>query len=495
MQADYSLKSKIELLDRFGFPALTEPVSISVKPIDFSDAGNVEVFERIFGSSAIWTRGAGWFVWNGRFWESNDTRAMSLALELSSRMLDEALTEFTSASKLAIAADAGEFESKKLTAAKMYLTHANATRRKSRIEAILGLAQAGLWRELSVFDANPRELNTPAGIVDLASGVIRPHNPAALCSKITKAAPGGDGKQMWQELLKTVTDGDFELAGFLQQVAGMALLGKVYHEGIIIAYGGGRNGKSTFFNAIVDILGGYAGHIAVNTLTTERANKGAALATLRGRRFVLTGELEEHQRLSVAMLKALASTDTLVAEEKFKSPEEFKQSHTLCLFTNHLPRVGSTDGGTWRRLTVVPFIAVISEKNAIQNYADVLAEQAGPAILHWAIEGSVNFIKNGYRLIIPDSVARATMAYQARENWISNFIAECCISGARVSGGELYAAYRTWAASTGEYARRQCDFVAAMEGAGYKKFTSNGRAYWLGIGLEAGQIQGTWPPQ
>lgn len=102
------------------------------------------------------------------------------------------------------------------------------------------------------------------------------------------------------------------------------------------------------------------------------------------------------------------------------------------------------------------------------NYGDVLAESASPAILQWAIEGAVGFARNGYRLAIPERVAIATEEYQAREDWISNFIAERCVNGDRVGGGELYAAYREWANGAGEFVRRQSDFVAAMESAGYK---------------------------
>ena len=142
-------------------------------------------------------------------------------------------------------------------------------------------------------------------------------------------------------------------------VAGMALIGAVYQEGILIAYGGGRNGKSTFFNSLGEVLGDYSGSMDIRTLTTEKANRGA---TLRGKRLVITGELEEHRRLSVSVLKQLGSTDKLNIEEKYRQPESVRQSHTLVLLTNHWPRVGSTDNGTWRRLTVVPFQAVVSEK-------------------------------------------------------------------------------------------------------------------------------------
>ena len=37
---------------------------------------------------------------------------------------------------------------------------------------------------------------------------------------------------------------------YVQETVGLAAIGKVYEEALIIAYGEGRNGKSTFWNAI-----------------------------------------------------------------------------------------------------------------------------------------------------------------------------------------------------------------------------------------------------
>ena len=52
---------------------------------------------------------------------------------------------------------------------------------------------------------------------------------------------------------------------------GMAAMGKVYQEHIIIAFGGGANGKSTFWNTIFRVLGTYAGKISADTKSSAGA--------------------------------------------------------------------------------------------------------------------------------------------------------------------------------------------------------------------------------
>ena len=201
---------------------------------------------------------------------------------------------------------------------------------------------------------------------------------------------------------------------------------------------------------------------------------------------MVTGELEEHQRLSIATLKQVASTDKLTIEEKYKAPETVRQSHTLVLFTNHLPRVGSTDDGTWRRLLVIPFNAVIPSRKGVQNFADVLAKEAGSAILSWAIEGAVNFVRNKFKLDVPDAVAEATEAYRQREDWLANFINECCVKepNAREGARALYLVYRAWAEESGEYVRRENDFAEAMAKAGYRKIQPKGKSIYVGLRVD-----------
>ncbi|MDD2956025.1 MAG: phage/plasmid primase, P4 family [Oscillospiraceae bacterium] len=468
-----------------------------VEPPDYSDAGNATVFSRTYKGRLIYVDALGWLWWDGKRWARDDHKATATAIEYTGQMYEDALTRYSAAlhheADIKADPDAGQDTTKqakaRVEAAKVYLRHAQQSRNNNRILNMLALSRPALVMKAEELDSNPLDLNTPAGIVDLKTGDIRPHDPEAYCSQITKAKPSGRGKALWTSFLNTVACADEELIDFLQQVAGMALIGAVYEEGIIIAHGGGRNGKSTFFNALADALGDYSGGIAITTLTTDRGAKGASLATLRGKRLVVTGELEEHQRLSIATLKQLGSTDKLTIEEKYHAPETITQSHTLCLFTNHLPRVGSTDGGTWRRLTVIPFNATIEAAAGVQNYAEVLAQKANGAILSWAIAGAVKFCRNGYKLDKPQAVERVTQDYREREDWLGNFINERCIREptARVRAGVLYTEYQEWAAKAGDYVRRLNDFSTAMETAGFQKISPKNKKTYIGLRIDYGQ--------
>ena len=229
----------------------------SIKPPDYSDAGNAAVFSRVYQNDIIFVDALGWLWWNGKHWERDDHKATAWALELSEKMLQEAKEENRAAllqvaeatakhAETGAAEDADALEKAKADAAraKAYLTHAKNSRNAVRIKNMLELSKPALVIKADKLDANPFDLNTPAGIVELTTGRLRPHERAAYCSQITQTGPDTKGSEMWSAFLDTITCGDGSVRGFLQLVAGMSLIGAVYQEGIIIATEAGETEKA-----------------------------------------------------------------------------------------------------------------------------------------------------------------------------------------------------------------------------------------------------------
>lgn len=131
-------------------------------------------------------------------------------------------------------------------------------------------------------------------------------------------------------------------------------------------------------------------------------------------------------RLSTANIKHLCSTDPIYAEKKYKAPFSFTPTHTLVLYTNHLPKVRASDEGTWRRLIVIPFEAKIKGSSDIKNYGDYLYKEAGGAILKWIIEGAEKVIKDDFKIKLPKKVEDAIKVYKENNDWMSHFLEECC---------------------------------------------------------------------
>ena len=457
-------------------------------PEDFSDVGQAIVLSREYMDRLRFSPATDYIVFNGSFWEESQPNAQGIAQELTARQLEEAETEIQRCMKemsengawamlaamgakkaMAAFSEAQRRSFEKYERAEAYRKYAIKRRDTKYISAALKEARPMIQIEQRVLDADEFLLNLPSGTCDLRTGAVREHNAQDYITKQTAVDPSGDGMDVWEDALRTFFQGDADLIRYVQEIVGLAAIGKVYIEALVIAYGEGRNGKSTFWNTIARVLGTYSGNMSADTLTVGcKRNVKPELAEAKGKRMIIAAELEEGMRLNTSNVKQLCSTDEIYAEKKYKAPFSYVPTHTLVLYTNHLPRVGAIDQGTWRRLIVIPFNAKIEGKADIKNYADFLFKTAGSAVLQWIIEGAKRVISNDYKIVQPKVVRDAIQKYKENNDWLSHFLDDCCEVGDdfEAKSGEFYNAYRSYCLQMGEYTRSTTDFYSALESTG-----------------------------
>ena len=479
-----------------------EPPSLALQPADASDMGEAKVLTREYGGVLAYTTSTHFMVFTGTCWQESKERAMGLCQQLLERQLQESTEAVTRAEKmLNTLGISPKGKGKKMPAAgnpwqglwKKASEYREfiVNRRDSRyIEGTLKMAQPMVLKEYDDFDSQAFLLNTPSGTYDLQKGMEgrQPHRAEDFLTKMTSVSPADTGEALWQQCLEVFFSGDAALIAYVQQIVGLSAIGKVYQESLIIAYGAGSNGKSTFWNVIARVLGTYSGGLSADVLTVScRRNVKPEMAELKGKRLVIASELEEGTRLNTAFMKQLCSTDAIAAEKKYKDPFQFLPTHTLVLCTNHLPRVGANDKGTWRRLIVIPFDAKLEGKPDVKNYADYLVQEAGGAVLKWIIEGAKEVIDAGFHLPIPPVVSQAVEYYRDSNDWLSRFLEECCEEDPSytVSVGDLYDTYQAYSFRHGEYTRNRIDFSQALSSAGFKRGRNRQMRYMEGLRLKA----------
>jgi P4 family phage/plasmid primase-like protien len=370
--------------------------------------------------------------------------------------------------------------------AKAYRDFAIRRRDSKNITATLKESHPMLEISPRDLDADCFLLCTPEATYDLRKGMAgaREHSADDFITKITSVSPSSKGEKLWLDCLDLIFQKNQQLINYVQMICGLAAIGKVYVEALIIAYGDGRNGKSTFWNSVSRVLGLYSGNISADTLTVGcRRNIKPEMAEVKGKRLLIAAEMQEGARLNDSTIKQLCSTDDVFAEKKYKDPFSFKPCHTLVLYTNHLPRVSASDDGIWRRLIVIPFHAKITGKDDIKNYGEYLYENAGENILAWIIEGAKKVIALGYQIPVPDCVAKAINEYRSQNDWFGHFLEDKCEAGPsfKESSAALYQAYRNYSLDCNEYVRSTADFYFALEKAGFERLTLNRKRYFKGL--------------
>lgn len=480
----------------------------SIKPDDYSDMGEARALVEEYKGELLYTDATEFLSYDGICWRENRQKAVGAVEEFLDMQLVDSKGQFNECSQALI--DGGipekvvraggkalekaipdnlEDAYKAYLAAKAYYAFVMKYRNYKNIVNTQSAAKPMVAADINMFDAQENFLNTPSATFDLEKGLAgeRPHRSSDLLTKITNCAPGDEGKQLWEDALNLFFCSDQELIDYVQETVGLAAIGKVYVEALIIAYGEGRNGKSTFWNTISRVMGTYSGAMSADALTAGcRRNVKPEIAELKGKRLVIAAELEEGMRLSTSILKQLCSTDQIRGEKKFKDPFDFTPSHTVVLYTNHLPKVGASDDGTWRRLIVIPFHAKIEGSSDIKNYADYLYEHAGSAVMSWIIDGAKKVIAHEYKIKPPKVVADAIAEYRGMNDWLSQFMEDCCEvqDGLEQKSGDLYQEYRAYCLRTGEYARNNADFTAALEKRGFMRKKKKSGMWVQGLQLK-----------
>ena len=479
---------------------ISENSPTSRKPDDYSDVGQAQVFSEHCGNRVRYSPATDYLVYDGVCWQESKSKAQGVLHDFTDAQLEEAEKTVAETRKrmkengaARIVAKWGKKSGMGLLSKEQYdsvLAYESAVgykqfvmkRRDSKyLTATLREARPMLEIDPSKLDADGFLLNTPDHTIDLRKGTEgkQPHRAEDYITKCTAVSPGEEGKELWENALHTFFCSDTELEEYVQRIAGLAVIGHVYVEALIIAHGDGRNGKSTFWNVLSRVLGSYSGNISADALTVGcKRNVKPELAEMKGKRLMIASELEEGMRLNTSVVKQFCSTDAIFAEKKYKDPFAFTPSHTLVLYTNHLPKVGANDPGTWRRLIVVPFHAKIEGNTDVKNYTDHLFENAGPAILTWIIEGAQKVIMEKFHITQPKCVKEATALYRENSDWLEHFFEDCCEIGDAFSekSGDLYSTYRNYCQQTGEYIRSTTDFYAAIDLAGFeRRHTNKGR--------------------
>ncbi len=414
-----------------------------------------------------------WVVWDGGRWAIDETGAIHRLARETVRSIYDELSSIEDPDKR-----------------KEFAKWAFGNESRNRLAAMVALAQAeeGVPIVHEALDADPYLLGCPDGTIDLRTGLLRAADPAELITKQVAVAPSDAADcPQWLAFLQTVLAGDADLIGFVQRAVGMTLTADTREQVLLFMYGSGSNGKSTFIELLMDLLGSYAIKAPTEMLMAKPQGGGIPndVAQLPGRRLVVTAETEDGRRLNESMVKDLTGDDRMTARFMRGEFFSFKPTHTLWMYGNHKPVIKGTDQGIWRRMRLIPFTVHIPDEQKDKDLKVKLRTEL-PGILRWALDGCLAWQRDG--LGMPAAVSAATESYRQEMDVIGTFIEECCVvsPSARVGATELYAAYTAWCERNGERERSQTAFGRYLSDHSFPAASrGDGRKERTGLGLKA----------
>jgi putative DNA primase/helicase len=349
------------------------------------------------------------------------------------------------------------------------------TKNRRSIDAAIAMAKSEPAAEIKsdAFDADADLLNVGNGILDLRTRRLRPHDPAALLTKLAGVEydPAATCPR-WLAFVQAVTCGDAALAEFLQRSFGLALSADQSEQRLWIHHGEGSNGKGTALAVLHRVFGTYGGPAPVEILLSRRhdGDREIGVAKLAGKRLAFAQEADDGVRLSEATVKALTGSDPLTGRFLYQNNFEVMPTWHLHLAVNDKPSIRGTDHGIWRRVTLVPWLHTFGEAEKRPRAvveAELLAEGSG--ILNWLLDGYQVWKTDGLRP--PAAVTGATSEYRSESDSVRAWIADACTveAGAACPATDLFVAYREWCRRAGDRGVSQTKFGRTLDALGHHK--------------------------
>ncbi len=233
-----------------------------------------------------------------------------------------------------------------------------------------------------------------------------------------------------------------DLRAYMWRLMASHLEGMNREQQFYIWTGRGGNGKSVLDKIMRYTFGDYATTLPATVFTRKSADSGSAtpeLIGLRNRRFITMTEPETRENgagaaLNVSRMKQFTGNDIIEARGLFQDQQRFKIMGKIHLLCNEMPTINSNDGGTWRRINVIPFEACFKDaddpawknpdikhiflkdynlEERIKDWTQALFSR-----LTWIYENE--YLRNGLNPV-PDIVKQASNEYRKRSDQFAAF--------------------------------------------------------------------------
>ncbi len=436
-----------------------------------TDVGNVERFVAMFKDTvkycAVYKK---WFVWNGKLWQQDDGTIIEYAIHCVRSIYPYA--------------DMLPEGDKR----KALMQHAIRSENGNKIKLLISLASGKkeLQAAPELWDANPWLLNCHNGTLNLKTGKLQEFNKSDYITRICSTNYDENcPTPLWEILLNAVSQGDAETKLYIQKAFGYSLTGDISEQVVFIIYGNGSNGKSTMLNIFSEVMNTYAQSTQSDTFMQKKNESvNNDIARLKGARFVTAIEMEENKRMAESLIKAMTGGDKLVTRFLYGEFFEYVPQFKVFLAVNHKPIIRDTTNSIWRRLKLIPFPNIFTEKDRDKHFANKITAKELPGILAWAVKGCLLWQTEG--LVEPTCVKRATIGYKSEMDSFAAFFDECCEvkEDGHVTNKMLRATYDEWCRENGEYALTQRPFSQKLLEEGFeKRRIPSGLYEWRGFVL------------
>ena len=339
-----------------------------------------------------------------------------------------------------------------------YITHIMGSVTNTLIQNVAD-SLLGYWRELVKFEPLPNyKIAVGNGVFNCLTNELEPADPRyVVTEKITtnysknSYNPHSDiGRgRTFAKLTSQLANHEPDRIQLLQQICKAIITGHSVAPAMFIVMGRGGDGKSTFFQLMVNVVG------ENNTafVNFDEIKSDDKMAETIGKKFVLGMDNNVNEYIKkTALLKSMSSHEYLTHSRKYERAKSVKFSATFVQLCNEMPRFIETGDSMRRR--IVCFHAENSHYKLGTEDKTITSLIETQEFREHALSAILDESQTGFYSDFNDIDRELIEASLDNEDILAQFIKEMDSVGLfnekskRIPVSHLYAAYRDWMKGT-----------------------------------------------
>lgn len=266
----------------------------------------------------------------------------------------------------------------------------------------------------------------------------------------------------FDNFLLEIFDHDMDRVQFTVEFFGYCIDTSHLANVLLIAVGGGSNGKST----LLDILAKLIGPRNVSATPLSNFKDPFGLQPLLGKKLNVSTE-SDMNGFNTSKLKAVTAGEPITVNRKHLTEVQTILPIKLAYAVNELPRLLDTSHGLQRRLKILPFQRQFKPSEQDIELSNKLTKELS-GILNLAIEGFIRLKSNGYNFTESTMMEREKERYFVNKSSLSEFVEECVVidKEKKLFRKDFFNMYIKWAADNGiepDYRKASLDFWREAE--------------------------------
>lgn len=326
--------------------------------------------------------------------------------------------------------------------------------------------------------AHPRYIAFNNGIFDVETGVLQDFSPDIIIkNKIRWDYNPEAYYEVTDRALNKLSCNDPEVRSLLEECIGYCFYRANPMNAAFFLTGDGSNGKSTFLKMVEVLLGAEN----KSSLSLHKLNDRFSTAQLYGKLANIGADISEKfiEGDAVANFKNLTSGDSINAEFKGENPFDFIPYAKLLFSANEMPKMKGAALALRRRMKMVPFDAVFSDKD--EDYDSRIGEklesqESMEYLITIGIEGLRRILKN-QRFTESERVNNRLKGYMMELDSVEAFLSEVPVAEIEnQKTDEVYSRYEVYCVENELDKRKKTSLSLAIK----KKYGIRSRATRIG---------------